>query len=461
VEIIYQFFNSFPNDFCYQEKWSLWRVIFSSEDTLFLREGFRVSSLLLKILLPLKFNFIFLCFFFSSLTFCNTIIVSKDGQVRTIAAAIKLAIDYDTITIKPGEYSEGNIIVDKKVKLIGENFPVVDGKGVGEIFTVTSNDVHISGLLIKNSGISYLQENAGVRLTEVRNCFVTNNKFINNFFAIYLAKSARCEISDNYIESIKKRETNSGNGIHLWYCRDITIENNKIFNHRDGIYFEFVRNGKITNNYSENNLRYGLHFMFSDSCEYTNNTFKNNGAGVAVMYTKNVLMLKNNFLHNWGPASYGILLKEISDSRIEKNNFDENSIGLYMEGCSRVTVEQNNFAKNGWALKLMANSMNNYFYDNNFVANSFDISTNSRQNFNTFEKNYWADYKGYDLNKDGYGDVPFRPVTMFSMLIESHPTSLVLLRSLFIDILNIAESIIPAITPEALTDPKPRMRMIN
>ena len=156
-----------------------------------------------------------------------------------------------------------------------------------------------------------------------------------------------------------------------------------------------------------------------------------------------------------------MLLKDISDSHIEKNIFDENSIGLYMEGCSRVTIEQNNFTRNGWALKLMANSMDNYFYDNNFVANSFDISTNSRQNFNIFEKNYWAEYDGYDLDKDGYGDVPFRPVTMFSMMIESHPTSLVLLHSLFIDILNIAESIIPAITPEALTDSKPRMRMVN
>ena len=461
MEIIYQIFKSFPNPFSYKEKGSLWESIPLGKVPLFLREGFRVSLQLLNFLLPLKFNFIFLCFFLSSITFSKIIIVSKDGPVTTISEAIKLANDFDTILIKSGEYSEGNIIVDKKVKIFGENFPVVDGRGDGEIFTVTSSDVHISGLMIKNSGISYLEENAGIRLKEVRNCSIINNKFINNFFAVYLAKSADCIITNNYIEGERKREANSGNGIHLWYCRDITIENNKIFNHRDGIYFEFVRNGRILKNHSEGNLRYGLHFMFSDSCEYTNNTFENNGAGVAVMYTKNVLMFENHFLRNWGAASYGILLKDISDSRIEKNIFDENSIGLYMEGCSRVTIERNNFTKNGWALKLMANSMDNYFYDNNFVANSFDISTNSRQNFNTFEKNYWADYKGYDLDKNGFGDVPFRPVTMFSMMIESHPISLVLLHSLFIDILNIAESIIPAITPEALTDTKPRMRIVN
>jgi len=227
----------------------------------------------------IKLIFLIIVILTSSPSFSKQLLVSQNGPLKSIKEALALSNDSDTLIIKNGHYAEGNIVVDKKITLIGKDFPVVDGKGVSEIFTVTSNDVHISGLLIKNSGISYLEENAGVRLDGVRYCSVTNNKFINNFFAIYLAKSADCIISNNYISSIKKRETNSGNGIHLWYCRDITIENNKIFNHRDGIYFEFVRNGKIINNYSENNLRYGLHFMFSDSCEYTNNTFKNNDAG--------------------------------------------------------------------------------------------------------------------------------------------------------------------------------------
>ncbi len=405
---------------------------------------------------------IFSILIFSSVNhFAETIIVSKNGKLNSIIKALKIANDGDEILIEKGTYAEGNIIINKSIKILGKDFPVVDGKGDGEVFTVTADNVLIAGLVIRNSGISYLEENAGVRLEEVWYCTVTNNKFINNFFAVYLAKSANCIITNNYIEGTKKRETNSGNGIHLWYCKNITVENNTILNHRDGIYFEFVRHGKIENNFSKGNLRYGLHFMFSDSCEYKENTFEENGAGVAVMYTKNVLMEENIFRLNWGSASYGILLKEISDSEILNNLFEENSIGVYMEGCSRVTIEQNNFLKNGWAIKLMANSMDNYFYDNNFIANSFDISTNSRQNFNTFERNYWANYSGYDLNKDGYGDIPFRPVTMFSMMVEDQPTSLILLNSLFIKILDIAESIVPVITPEALTDRKPRMSSYN
>ncbi len=389
------------------------------------------------------------------------IIVSRSGSFLTIKQAIEAAQEKDTIIIKPGYFAEGNIKINKSITLIGEGEAIVDGKGDGEIFTVTASDVSISNLIIKNSGISYLSENAGIRLESVEKCVISNNKFIGNFFAVYLAKSANCLIENNYIKGNKKREANSGNGIHLWYCRHVNISNNTILDHRDGIYFEFVRNGRISRNHSENNLRYGLHFMFSDSCEYRENTFIKNGAGVAVMYTKNVLMQENNFEHNWGTSSYGILLKDISDSKIIHNEFLENTVGIFIEGCNRITIEKNSFRKNGWAVKLMANSMGNFFYDNNFVTNSFDISTNSRQNFNNFERNYWSNYSGYDLNKDGFGDVPFRPVTMFSMIVEKQPTALALLNSIFIKVLDVAESIIPAITPEALTDSKPRMSLIN
>lgn len=393
--------------------------------------------------------------------FPKEILVSNTGSFRTIKQAIEIAQVNDVVIIKSGIYAEGNIKVDKSIKIVGEGDPVIDGNSEGEIFTVTANNVTISNLVIKNSGISYLKENAGVRLESVENCIVSNNKFMDNFFAVYLAKSARCFIENNYIVGRKGREANSGNGIHLWYCRDINISNNIILNHRDGIYFEFVRNGKIFDNYSEGNLRYGLHFMFSDSCEYRENAFVKNGAGVAVMYTKNVLMKKNKFEHNWGTASYGILLKDISDSKIIHNEFFENTVGIFMEGCNRVIIEKNNFRKNGWAVKLMANSMGNFFYDNNFITNSFDVSTNSRQNFNTFEQNYWSNYSGYDLNNDGFGDVPFRPVTMFSMIVEKQPNALALLNSIFIKVLDVAESIIPAVIPEALTDNKPRMSLIN
>lgn len=387
-------------------------------------------------------------------------IVKKDGSVRSIKQALALSQDGDRIVIHAGRYAEGNIVVDKTVTLIGEGEAIIDGEGKGEILTVKANGVTIRKLIIQNAGISYVQENAGVRLKEVSGCVVEDNRFEMNFFAIYLAKSSDCLIRNNRIRSSGTTESSSGNGIHLWACRKITIENNTITGHRDGIYFEFVKEGKIIRNTSEKNLRYGLHFMFSDSCIYSQNIFRDNSAGVAVMYTKGVTMKENVFEHNWGPTSYGILLKDISDSDIEINTFIGNSTGLYMEGSSRIGVHKNDFTQNGWAVKLMANCSGNRFSDNNFIGNSFDVATNSRNNFNTFQGNYWSAYSGYDLNRDGIGDIPFRPVSLFSIITQKQPESLILLRSFFISILDMAEKMIPVLTPETLVDTQPMMRRI-
>ncbi|MEJ5304934.1 MAG: nitrous oxide reductase family maturation protein NosD [Ignavibacteria bacterium] len=366
-----------------------------------------------------------------------------------------------TIIIKPGIYKVDNLIINKPLTIIGENYPILQGNLKDEVITINSNQVKIRGLKISNAGVNFLKENAAIRLEEVSNCSIENNILTNNFFGIYISKSFNCVVRNNKIEAFNKSETTSGNGIHLWYSKAITIENNEITGHRDGIYFEFVRHSLVKNNYSKNNLRYGLHFMFSDSCSYIKNTFENNGAGVAVMYTRNVTMRENKFINNWGAASFGVLLKDLSDCLIEKNLFEQNTNGLYLEGCNRITVRFNNFINNGWGIKLMANSMDNYFYDNNFISNSFDVLTNSRNNFNSFTRNYWNKYNGFDLDRDGFGDVFYRPVKMFSIIVEREQASLILIHSLFVEILNIAESILPSLTPENLKDNQPRMYPIK
>lgn len=386
------------------------------------------------------------------------IIVDKNTPIKSVGEALSYANNGDEIIISKGVYFESNLSIDKSIKLIGVDNPVIEGNKKDEIFTVNADGVTISGLTIKNAGINYRKENAGIRLNNVKNCLIENNIFINNFFSIYLSKSSNVVIKNNKLTARGNSETSSGNGIHLWYSKFITIINNEIEGHRDGIYFEFSKNCFVKNNYSKKNLRYGLHFMFSDSCSYVENTFENNGAGVAVMYTKNISMIRNHFINNWGAASFGVLLKELTDCLIANNIFTKNTNGLYLEGCSRITIKQNDFIQNGWALKLMANSQDNFFFENNFIANSFDVLTNSKQNFNLFKGNYWSNYNGYDLDKNGIGDEPYRPVKMFSVLVERQQVSMILVHSLFIDLLDIAESVVPSLTPIKLVDERPLMR---
>ena len=109
----------------------------------------------------------------------------------------------------------------------------------------------------------------------------------------------------------------------------------------------------------------------------------------------------------------------------------------------------------------MANCVESVIEQNDFIDNSFQVATNSRQTFSRFSGNYWSPYRGYDLDRDGFGDEPFRPVSLYSLLVESDPATLVLVRSLLIDVLDLAERIVPTFTPEALVDTKPRMRPVT
>lgn len=391
-------------------------------------------------------------------TRAETIIVSTLSPVTSVRQAIEISKPGDKIIIKKGHYAEGNIIVTKRVEIRGEDYPELDGQLQNEILTIRADSVIISGLILKNTGFSYMKDYAAVRIEESKNCIIDNNKLLDNFFGIYLAASSNCIVRNNEIISHSVNEYSSGNGIHLWKCNNIIIQNNYITGHRDGIYFEFATNSLVKNNKSENNLRYGLHFMFSNSDDYEYNTFSNNGAGVAVMYTKYVRMVGNRFENNWGSNAYGLLLKEIGSSYIHKNIFYKNTIALYSEGGTNLMISGNDYIENGWALRILGNCIDDTIKQNNFIGNTFDVTTNSSQNANLFVENYWDKYRGYDIDRDGIGDVSYRPVSVFSMIVEYNPGTIVLLRSFIVDLLDLTEKIVPVIIPETLIDDKPLMQ---
>ncbi len=394
----------------------------------------------------------------SAPVFAKDIIVSPNSEISSIKHAIEASAPGDRIIVKKGFYSEGNIFIDKPIALVGEGFPEIDGAGRFEVISVKSSGVKITGFVVKNSGSSNLNDIAGIRIDNSNNCIIENNRLENNFFGISLYNSSRCLISSNSVTSNAVSESSSGNGIHLWKCDSVVIDHNTISGHRDGIYFEFVTNSSINNNTSMNNLRYGLHFMFSHYDSYEHNTFINNGAGVAVMYTRNVSMVGNRFEDNWGSNSYGLLLKDISSSYIHRNIFVKNTTAIYMEGAARITVNENNFYSNGWAMKVLGDCSDDTIMHNNFEGNTFDVATNSSRSLNLFRENYWDKYRGYDLNKDNVGDVVYRPVSLFSMMIERTPETIFLLRSFVADLLDVAERVAPVFIPETLVDERPLMK---
>ncbi len=388
----------------------------------------------------------------------KTIRAGANAEFKTIKGALAAADNGDTVRVLAGTYREGNLVIEKSIKLIGENMPTLDGENKFEILTVHANRVAIRGLRFINTGVASISDIAAIKILDSKNVSIIGNELRDTFFGIYLANTSFSRIEENIIVSTVVNEFRKANGIHLWKCHDIKIKGNNVNGHRDGIYFEFVIDSEIANNVSEGNVRYGLHFMFSHNDEYSSNRFSKNGAGVAVMYSQDVKMIGNQFLDNWGSAAYGLLLKDIRDSHVASNEFKRNSVGIFMEGSSRIEFTSNEFYQNGYALRLQASCDGNNFSRNNFQGNTFDLVTNGSLVLNTIDGNYWDKYEGYDLDRNAVGDVPYRPMSLYGTIIEQVPPAVLLWRSFLVYLIDRAEKAIPAITPENLLDTQPKMR---
>lgn len=410
-----------------------------------------------------RFLVLILVFLLNSAVFAKTLEVCPKCHIRSVAEAVLAADSQDTIKVYMGEYRENSIVINKPLKLISESIqkkPVINGENKGNIFFVTSSDVEISGFELRNSGFSDIDDQAGIKVMNAKRCRINNNHLIDNSFGIFLGNTNDCVIDGNFVSSKYVRKHALGDGIHVWYGDRIILMNNHLERNRDGIYLEFVTNSRILKNTSNDNRRYGLHFMFSHNNEYVENLFNHNVSGVAVMYSRNISMFRNQFKNSLGSASYGILLKDISSSQIKDNLFAFNTTGAYLEGTTRSNFDSNIFQSNGWALKVLGSSDSVVFMHNDFIDNTFDVSTNTSRNLNSFSENYWDAHSTLDLDGDGIGDQPYFPVRLSVLLMERYGVSILLIKSFFMSIIDQAERLFPILTPESLRDDKPKIKRV-
>jgi nitrous oxidase accessory protein len=403
-----------------------------------------------------------LLLFLPVLAFSAVFKVGKNEQYKTIKLAIATAKSGDSIFVQKGIYREGRINIDKPLTLIGIDRPILDGNMQGEIITINADKITLRGFKLINSGRDEIQSVAAVHIYTSADSVIDNNIIENNHFGIYVQRGLRCLISNNKITTNRgTSEENIGDGIHLLGSREIWVKNNYISGHKDGIYLEKNVKCFIFHNLSRHNLRYGLHFMFSNDSVYTSNVFDNNEAGVAVMYAMNVSMYNNKFINNWGDSVFGLLLKEISYSKIKGNVFENNTTAIFADGATKIDFYNNLFENNGWAVKINSNCMENRVLRNNFINNTFDVSTNGSVVMNDFRYNYWDKYEGYDLDKDKIGDVPFHPLSLYSVLVQRNPSVMLLFRSFLVDMFDRTEKVIPSLTPESFVDDQPLMKPIK
>ena len=152
-----------------------------------------------------------------------------------------------------------------------------------------------------------------------------------------------------------------------------------------------------------------------------------------------------NGIHCWKSDSMRIIANTISGHRD----------GIYFEFVTNSVIWRNNSFKNmRYGLHFMFSN------DDAYISNTFDVGTNGSLVMNRFINNYWDKYEGYDLNRDNIGDVPYRPVSMYSMIVEQNPPAMILFHSFIVSLMDKSEKVIPSLTPENLKDEHPLMKSL-
>ncbi len=397
--------------------------------------------------------------------FSLVIILRVQGlsSITNLQAVINSAHPGDTLIIRAGTYS-GNLLIDKRLALLGIDKPTLRGVERGSVITITADSCTVRGFTIEHSGSMLVDEDAGVLLKSNDNR-IEENALRDVLFGIYLFHAERNLILNNHIVGRRQLEFGErGSGIHIWNSQHNRFLGNIITDVRDGFYIQNASHSWIENNQSYG-VRYGVHYMYADSNTFLRNSFYNNVAGAAIMYSRGIVMRNNVFAHNRGFSSFGILFQDCHGLVADSNVVTDNVVGMFFEASTGNTFLHNVVAQNDVALQMYQNSSNNTFTENNFVSNLNPLAivgkrTESHWSING-RGNYWSSYDGYDVEGDGIGDIPMKIQNVFQYLEGQNANARVYLYSPASQALAVAAKAFPIININEESDDHPLMHPLD
>jgi nitrous oxidase accessory protein len=377
----------------------------------------------------------------------------------SIAGVLERAVAGDTIRLASATYRE-NIVVNTPVTLTGYRGATIRGEYQGNVVHITAPGTTIEGLHIAEAGPLLTKDMACV-LVEADDVTIRNNVISESLHGIYVKGGNRSILVGNRIEGrLDLIEADRGNGIHLWNSSGNRIVDNEILNARDGIYFSFAHFTEVERNHIHH-VRYGLHYMYSNNNSFSENTFENNVAGAALMYSEDIVFTRNTFARCRGFRAYGILLQSMSRVTATSNLIIDNSRGIFMNNADSNVIEHNDVIDNDLAVQLNGGCDDNLYVRNNFINNLsellLDVSDAETRWADATGGNYWSGYKGYDLDADGTGDLPFPIQNVFQVLETKVPEARYYLLSPAAEVLSAAEQALPILRLGDAEDPRPSM----
>ncbi len=382
----------------------------------------------------------------------SKVIRVKEGG--SIQEALASASEGDRVEVAAGTYRE-HLVVDRKVELVGIDWPVIDGGGKGRVVVVKAPGAVIRGFRIRGSGNDLVAIDAGIFVErKAKGVLIRENILEDCLFCIWVDGAEGVKSIGNRITGKKELiSQRRGNGIHYWNVLNGLIEGNSITHARDGIYIFENHNTLIRNN-RISDLRYGIHYMYADRNTVVGNMAYRCRKGFALMFSEKLDVFSNVALEN---SEDGILFRDLRSSRVADNVVAGNNQGLFLYNSTFNEIEGNLILGNKTGAYVWAGSVNNKVSGNAFIKNIEQVRYVGTVD-EIWDGNYWSDYLGWDLNSDGIGDIPYRANDIMGRLTWEYPVVKLLMSSPAVQTLRMIENQFPVMRAPSIVDRSPLMR---
>jgi len=389
-------------------------------------------------------------------------IVTVPATGTAASLALARAAPGDTLVLARGVH-RGPLRITTRVVLRGAPGAVVEGPGAGSVIGVAASGTTIEDLTVRGSGRDVMHVDAAVQVLECGGVTLRRLEIRDVLYGIYGARATGLAVEDCDLAGrvAPLDESGEGNGIHLWYTSDARIHGNRVEHFLDAIFLSFANGAQVDHNRLQWNGRYGLHTMYCQANRLEDNVFTLNVAGCALMFSNGLRIARNDFVHNRGSRTYGLLLRDCSAGEFLENRFADNTIAVFMDDSNRNRFAGNLIQDNGWGILLFSSCAGNEFAGNNFIQNDYPVALDMRRTHNRFDDgasgNYWSENAAYDLDNDGVSDVPYCPVSAFAFVSKQYPDLTILAKSPAVAALGVAERVFPAMVPSEAVDRFPRV----
>lgn len=359
----------------------------------------------------------------------------------------------------PGSYA-GPVTLTRRMTIDGAGKVSIDGGGKGTVLRVKTDGAVIRGLRLTHSGVSHDQVDSGIALEGTGNR-IEGNTLDDTLFGITLKQSNHNTIRRNRIRSQAVELSMRGDALRLWYSMDNRIEENDIADARDVVFMNSPRN-RIAGNAIRNG-RYGVQLVFSPNSTAVGNTLQHNATGIVLLNSDQAVVRDNRIFHSIGVTGAGIAIKKTAEVLAQGNEIVHCSIGILSDSpvgeAGRIVIRDNRIAHNTAGIQFYGERGGHILNGNSFEKNLFQVVMFGAGDVqgNDWRGNYWDDYEGFDLNRDGVGDAPYELYVYADRIWVETPKARFFGNAPALELLDFLERLAPFSLPDLIVrDKAPR-----